>query len=1124
MNISKKPVALLSAAAVAGLIIAAVSTPVSAKTTALAVGSTDTKTYEYNYDALKASAIQSALGNQSGAALYNDFMTRNNGIKAFYDDVKKAYVSSDDVNKAAVAAALANKDFVLDTFTEATTTATTPVTSVKVATDANGNLTLDGQVVIAVKTVSAITVPATNVGVVPTLPTTVNVTLTDGTTKTANITWNEAAKTAGNYATAGTVTVNGTLADYSNYAVSASVTVNAAPTTLSVSSVSAVNLKQVQVVFNNTVDKTSAETLGNYVVSTPLDAVGAANVTTTVANATLQADGKTVILTLTGSYANQFTAKTISISNVKDTNGTVLASTYTKADLAGTDTTIPSVTSVKVVGPQTIDVYFSEPVTTAAAGSYTTAINTGDFAIDNGSMSVSAAVASYDKSKVTLTLSSALPAGDHSVIVNNALGIHDFAGYSVVKSTQSFSYAAVTAAPTASVSSATPSKVVLKFSTPVKNVGSAAFYHDFSNLIASGAATATTGTNFTGADGATYSDSWDVPFATNLLTSAGTLNIKNLVGTEIQDLYGNKFADTTLAVTPVADTTAPTVVSVTASDNKTIKVKFSKDVNPTYAKNSQYYVFKDSNGTVLNSSTVTNLDAYGHPTGTIAYDANTYTATIPFATAIANGTYQLTTKDIQDTVTYTTNKLAENTKTFTVANTTLATLQSAVKSGNTFVLTYSKAVATSGTGSALDINNYRIDWDGAGATYTTSKLPEGSTVAIGASNNTVVITCADTTNYSTGVSLISAAVNDSTGTAIDSFANSHSISNAVGIASTEVGNIRLIDNKTVTFEVMKPLKSVNAGKILIGGTPVDSATFVNKTLSDGVTYGALVTAKISTTWLGAHGGANYLNTSVSATPALTIGGVDTALTFTAGGAFTDLQDTLSAATAVGFVGSTIKDYAAPTYTAATVGAAGKITTINVAFSEAILAGTVSTGSFTVDGYTVTNVDVNGTAGTATITVTPKSVSDSGVTPTITLTKSVTDASAQGNVEAVDTASTAVTPTDGVAPLAVLPAATGTDNSATKLVATFGEPLYIAGVAVADGADVKTSFTAEAGNTITSAIYSATNKTVTFTFSAVADGKKVTHNADATKLTDKAGIAYAAKAYTYTAAGTIWASN
>lgn len=133
------------------------------------------------------------------------------------------------------------------------------------------------------------------------------------------------------------------------------------------------------------------------------------------------------------------------------------------------------------------------------------------------------------------------------------------------------------------------------------------------------------------------------------------------------------------------------------------------------------------------------------------------------------------------------------------------------------------------------------------------------------------------------------------------------------------------------------------------------------------------------------------------------------------------------------------------------------------------------------------------------------------------------------VYAVDPAGTASAPVaafaaDLSAPTATLPSSTGSDNNATTLVVTFNSPLYINGSPVANGADIKSSFTASSGVTISTAIYDPSTYKVTFTLTGASNGSTITHNSNSTKLTDAAGNAYAAKVYTYSQANTSWSSN
>lgn len=170
MNKSKKPLAVLSAAAVAGLIVSAVSTPVFAQSTAIVVNGKDSKAYEYNYSDLKTSAVAAIVGGTTdpGAKLYNDFLNRKSSIKAYYDDVKKSYIDFSVVAQAATDAVLSNTPFNFKAFTEAASTQTVALTTNKLVVDASGNVTTETPATtqVVVSSVSAIT--ATDVTV--TLP------------------------------------------------------------------------------------------------------------------------------------------------------------------------------------------------------------------------------------------------------------------------------------------------------------------------------------------------------------------------------------------------------------------------------------------------------------------------------------------------------------------------------------------------------------------------------------------------------------------------------------------------------------------------------------------------------------------------------------------------------------------------------------------------------------------------------------------------------------------------------------------------------------------------------------------------------------------------------------------
>jgi hypothetical protein len=160
---NKKILTVLSTAAITGLLVAAVNSTAFAKAATIAVNSKDGKVYEYQYDALKSSAVAelSKGTTDPGAKLYNDFLQRKTSVKAYYDDVRKSYVSFDTIAKEAVNSLTKGTSFNLSSFMESTTTPTTSITTNPVSVDANGNLIINGQTVTT--TVDMTTVDMTTV-------------------------------------------------------------------------------------------------------------------------------------------------------------------------------------------------------------------------------------------------------------------------------------------------------------------------------------------------------------------------------------------------------------------------------------------------------------------------------------------------------------------------------------------------------------------------------------------------------------------------------------------------------------------------------------------------------------------------------------------------------------------------------------------------------------------------------------------------------------------------------------------------------------------------------------------------------------------------------------------------
>lgn len=243
------------------------------------------------------------------------------------------------------------------------------------------------EVAVTVASVAAITVAATTSGVVPTLPATVDATLSNGTTTAAAITWSDAAKAAATYTTtAAAVTIDGKLADYSDYAVSANVTVN--QPVLAVGSVSAINATTVRVELETV--QTTAPTADKFAVKVDGSAVAVTAVTKT-ANTTKSYD-----LTV-ATLANK--------EGSLEVNGKVAA--IAGSDF-GYDFKAVTVASVVAVDKNHVKVTFSEKVDKTNAelvANYSFTTLDGSTAIGGGSVTPTAATLLEDGKSVLVTLS-----------------------------------------------------------------------------------------------------------------------------------------------------------------------------------------------------------------------------------------------------------------------------------------------------------------------------------------------------------------------------------------------------------------------------------------------------------------------------------------------------------------------------------------------------------------------------------------------------------------------------------------------------------------------------------------------------------------------------------------------
>ena len=160
----------------------------------------------------------------------------------------------------------------------------------------------------------------------------------------------------------------------------------------------------VDVVFNEALDQTSAQTISNYSISPSLSITGAA----------LQPDGKTVRLTTaTQTYGTNYT---VTANNVQDVSANAMTAPGT-ASFTGVDTTAPTVLSAVTVTDHTVNVTFSEPV------DLTTAQNAANYSISS-SLAVTGAVLQADLQTVQLTTATQTYGTSYTVTATNVSDAH----------------------------------------------------------------------------------------------------------------------------------------------------------------------------------------------------------------------------------------------------------------------------------------------------------------------------------------------------------------------------------------------------------------------------------------------------------------------------------------------------------------------------------------------------------------------------------------------------------------------------------------------------------------------------------------------------------------------------
>jgi methionine-rich copper-binding protein CopC len=714
----------------------------------------------------------------------------------------------------------------------------------------------------------------------------------------------------------------GTNADLKAVAVKAGLIV--APTELTVESITASNLREVVVKFNKEVEKTSAESLSNYISDT-----------SKLEKAALQADGKTVKLFIKAGTANQTTFD-FAIKNVKDTAGVALAATYTKS-LYVFDAEVPNALSYKFTGPQNIEVTFSEPI-----NGTTSAIS---ILVDNGIYGANATVKADDEYVVDVELGAPLTEGNHTVVVK---GAKDFVGYTALDKTFEVNYVKDTTVPTVSVE-ATQTDVTFTFNKPVKGLSIGAIYHTYSSykpfelVDASGNAVAED----------KYYDKVKAKFVVagddtkKLPLPAGSNTKVVLIANPhddviVQDRYGNTIAtDQIFNVTVTADTTAPTISAVTVKSEKKVVLSYSEEV--TGRDETTNFVVKKADGTVVANSE--------YSVSPLTED-DTYKTEIAFNNNLAGGAYSVEVSNLKDT-SLNTNAMGTKTVTFNVTDLTGVSTASFIPSddGKTLYVTFPETMSVSGANSILNQSNYLY---GADAEHAKALTDAAITVFGTADKAKIVLPWDFDTNNLYIKTVADAAGNIMTAMFIPATSQPND--------APEVTKVKTIALNKLEITVDKHLSSLSAANILVNDTVVAQASFVNTT-DDGdpiavitVTLRANTTSKTDNTL--ANGSDFPTKIEIKST---TVGSETSTFIKSITG-----KAMVASATIVGDLAAADKvDGVAPVVKDVKIVSA---TQISVIFDEAIAAGsftTIGKNGFSVVGGTLDSVALSGTTVTLT---------------------------------------------------------------------------------------------------------------------------------------------------------------
>ncbi|WP_019635595.1 S-layer homology domain-containing protein [Paenibacillus fonticola] len=459
-----------------------------------------------------------------------------------------------------------------------------------------------------------------------------------------------------------------------------------------VQSVKAENLKQIVVTFDGTLDPETAGNEDNYVVKDR-----------SFHSATLSEDKSSVTLLLdneaAGNYMTNQKEIELEIKGVRNEDGTKTFNQTVK--FTPSDVTAPTVQEVTGLGTKAFKIKFSEPIDPA------TALTSSSYKVDGKAIGAFVKFGFPD----TVIVQTSLPVGEHTVTVS---GVADFSGLKVAPVDNQFTVTEDTAAPeVASVKTKDLKEVIVEFNESIKAV-SEAYANTTSNKATRIVIEDTKVRLF---------------FNSPLNYSENTVTLRG-----VSDYSDNK-ADRDVKVTPTLDTVRPVVseseLKLNSNGHYIAKIRFSKELDPKSAKDTDNYVLKNADGKIPD---LAGIDKDGHPQLKPEFEnSSNRVVLVDLGTSLKSEKYTLTITGVKDTA-YVGNVLAPTTIDLDVSKAQNGAIDRVwygdADSGHKYVyVEFNKELATSGDGNPKSAAKYTLlkkAKNGTGGYVTVGQLTENN--------------------------------------------------------------------------------------------------------------------------------------------------------------------------------------------------------------------------------------------------------------------------------------------------------------------------------------------------------------------------------------------------------------